>query len=192
MRRISVGDSLHVTEGDDVDGLILTNIEDFSLNDLGEVAFGSEYESLTGQENGIFCEGEVVARSGSIVGGGLLASVRNPSMNNAGEIVFWADFLDQKRAIIKATPIDPGDFDTDGDVDGDDFLIWQAGFNVDDRGDADWDGDTDGDDFLIWQSQFGSGSGAGAVVPEPSSMALLFALGLALCLTRRSLRQICL
>ena len=42
------------------------------------------------------------------------------------------------------------DFDTDGD----DFLIWQAGFSVDDRGDANGDGVTDGDDFLIWQSQF--------------------------------------
>ena len=56
----------------------------------------------------------------------------------------------------------PGDFNMDGNVDGDDFLIWQAGFNVDDSGDADGDGDTDGDDFLIWQSNFGTAEGSGS------------------------------
>ena len=69
----------------------------------------------------------------------------------------------------------PGDFDNDGDVDGDDFLIWQASFNIDDGGDADGDGDTDGDDFLLWQSNFRSASGAAgsAAVPEPGTLALL-------------------
>ena len=60
------------------------------------------------------------------------------------------------------------DFDGDGDVDGDDFLTWQASFGIDAGGDADADGDTDGDDFLIWQSEFGPGSSsASAAVPEP-------------------------
>ena len=57
-------------------------------------------------------------------------------------------------------PEPSADFDGDGNVNGDDFLIWQSGFGVDDTGDADGDGDTDGDDFLIWQSEFGSGNGA--------------------------------
>ena len=66
------------------------------------------------------------------------------------------------------------DFDNDGDVDGDDFLVWQASFSVDAGGDADGDGDTDGDDFLLWQSQFGSGAGAAnASVPEPTAELLL-------------------
>ena len=41
--------------------------------------------------------------------------------------------------------------------------------------DADSDGDTDGNDFLIWQRQFGSGVVAAAkhaTVPEPSSLLL--------------------
>lgn len=79
------------------------------------------------------------------------------------------------------------DFDGDGDVDGDDFLIWQAGFNVDDRGDANGDGVTDGDDFLIWQSQFGSGSGsASAAAPEPTSIALTLLMAAAAMLSRRT------
>ena len=73
----------------------------------------------------------------------------------------------------------PSDFDEDGDVDGDDFLIWQSSFGNDDGGDADDDGDTDGDDFLIWQTQFGTANGnASSAMPEPTT-AMLFAIGYA-------------
>ena len=67
------------------------------------------------------------------------------------------------------------DFDDDHDVDGVDFLIWQAGFGVDDSGDTDVDGDTDGDDLMAWQAQFGStlvATGNAESVPEPQSLAL--------------------
>ena len=75
---------------------------------------------------------------------------------------------------MKPGPQFRADFNNDGEVDGDDFLIWQAGFNIDDRGDANGDGVTDGDDFLIWQSEFGSGNGSlsSAAVPEPTSVFL--------------------
>ena len=73
-------------------------------------------------------------------------------------------------------PLRP-DFDGDGDVDGVDFLTWQASYGVDAGGDADRDGDTDGDDFLLWQTLFGLGGGAArGAVPEPASVALLGAL----------------
>ena len=81
---------------------------------------------------------------------------------------------------------DPADFNKDGLVDGDDFLIWQTGFGTETGatqadGDADGDGAVDGNDFLIWQTGFGSGvpgSGA-AAIPEPA--AGLLALVAALC-----------
>ena len=79
------------------------------------------------------------------------------------------------------------DFDGDGDVDGDDFLIWQSAFGSNTDGDADNDGDTDGDDFLIWQSEFGSGVGSNAGVPEPASVALLSLLAVACIASRRRL-----
>ena len=55
-------------------------------------------------------------------------------------------------------------------------------------GDADNDGDVDGDDFLVWQTEFGSGDGAGsAAVPEPASALLaLLAAGLLATARRRS------
>ena len=63
-------------------------------------------------------------------------------------------------------PVEPlsADFDLNGHVDGDDFLIWQTGFGLTSEthseGDANADANVDGDDFLIWQSQFGGGGAA--------------------------------
>ena len=53
----------------------------------------------------------------------------------------------------------PGDFDADGDVDGSDFGIWQAGYPIisgasPSDGDADLDGDVDGTDYGIWQTNY--------------------------------------
>ena len=73
-----------------------------------------------------------------------------------------------------------GDFDSDGDVDGDDFLAWRNGFPISAGatlldGDADADGDVDGDDFLMWQNSFPYPTAISSV-PEPNSLVLL-ALG---------------
>ena len=87
--------------------------------------------------------------------------------------------------VVRSTP---GDFDLDGPVDGDDFLIWQQGFGVAagmsyEGGDADLDGDVDGEDFLIWQAALGFADGRGeiqtATLPEATSPALLASCGLA-------------
>ena len=83
-----------------------------------------------------------------------------------------------------------GDFDSDGDVDGDDFLLWQRNFPVLDgtagssSGDANGDGNVDGDDFLVWQRNFPYPTAISSV-PEPNSLALL-AIGGLMMLQRRS------
>jgi hypothetical protein len=75
-------------------------------------------------------------------------------------------------------PSVPGDFDLDGNVDGDDFLIWQANFpTASDAtlgdGDADGDGDVDGADFVVWQTNFPYPAGSEtSPVPEPSTVLL--------------------
>ena len=48
------------------------------------------------------------------------------------------------------------DFDSDGNVDGEDLNVWEGGFGKQagaelSDGDADGDGDVDGNDFLSWQ-----------------------------------------
>ncbi len=77
------------------------------------------------------------------------------------------------------------DFDLDGTVDGNDFVVWNSHkFAVSGRwsfGDANGDGTTDGSDFIEWNAnKFMSADGAGAV-PEPGFGILLASvlLGLA-------------
>jgi hypothetical protein len=77
-------------------------------------------------------------------------------------------------------PPHPGDFDTDGDVDGTDFTKWQMNFPktsgaVWSEGDADGDSDVDGADFVIWQTNFPYTPGS-AVAPVPEPAALLIGL----------------
>jgi hypothetical protein len=75
------------------------------------------------------------------------------------------------------------DFDSDGDVDGADFLVWQrnvgAANPTQSQGDADGNGVIDAADVAVWQTQFGPGTPAGAV-PEPAAVVLA---GLALLAT---------
>ncbi|MBN1853006.1 MAG: chitobiase/beta-hexosaminidase C-terminal domain-containing protein, partial [Pirellulales bacterium] len=71
----------------------------------------------------------------------------------------------QWSALTDATFVTPAvissDFDEDGDVDGNDFLVWQCGFGtignaVAADGDADGDQDVDDVDLMHWISQFGT------------------------------------
>jgi hypothetical protein len=71
------------------------------------------------------------------------------------------------------------DFDHDGDVDGNDLIVWQSAYGQNALGDADGDGNSDGRDFLIWQRSFEAGASVGAAttVPEPvSAWLILFAV----------------
>ncbi|MCC7085069.1 MAG: hypothetical protein IT427_08685 [Pirellulales bacterium] len=86
-------------------------------------------------------------------------------------------------------PSIPGDFDSDGDVDGADFVAWQTNFpkangGTLETGDADGDGDVDGADFVVWQTNFPFTPGLSAVaVPEPpgeATMVMLLAATIAL------------
>jgi hypothetical protein len=75
------------------------------------------------------------------------------------------------------------DFDADGDVDGQDFLVWQRGVGVgvtQEEGDANSSGAVDGEDLSVWKTQFAPP--AAAVVPEAGSafLALLAGAGLIL------------
>ena len=75
-----------------------------------------------------------------------------------------------------ATPLN-GDYDGDGDVDGDDLVVWKGEFGQGGphMADGDGDGDADGADFLIWQRELGlpgQGAAVGAI-PEPAGLALL-------------------
>ncbi len=68
----------------------------------------------------------------------------------------------------------PGDFDIDGDVDGQDLVKWRGDFGSNGHSDADADGDSDGADYLIWQRHLGETAPTMLAVaaPEPAAIAL--------------------
>ena len=98
------------------------------------------------------------------------------------------------------------DFNLDGRVDGQDFLIWQLGYGIAmdatvEDGDADADGDVDTQDFLIWQGQFAGASGMAEAAsgrrlaqskatPEPTTICLLLWFAVAAGCRRVPRRQI--
>jgi len=86
----------------------------------------------------------------------------------------WVGFGDVND--FPVPPLNPADFDEDGDVDSADLAEWQTGFGtagtaVHMDGDADGDQDVDGADFLVWQRQLGVS--VAAAVPEPPPVMLL-------------------
>ena len=94
----------------------------------------------------------------------------------------WADVT--PAAILPPTPT--GDFDDDGDADGQDFLAWQGAYGLNPadlvHGDSNHDDTVDDADFAVWKSEFGQTNlslAAGASVPEPTALAMLTGITLA-------------
>ena len=84
-------------------------------------------------------------------------------------------------SLVVVAPSD-ADFNSDGDVDGDDFLKWQRGFGTGTtfaEGDADFDGDVDGSDLSIWSFLYSGNiapvAAVSAAIPEPTSCSLALA-----------------
>ena len=76
-------------------------------------------------------------------------------------------------------PANNADFNSDGVVDGRDFLIWQRGFQLTGQtgktnGNANADTVVDEADFVVWKSKFGGSPAVAAAgaVPEPGALAL--------------------
>lgn len=93
-----------------------------------------------------------------------------------GDATIYLDTVSHNPDGALAAPV-PGDFDGDGDVDGDDLTQWQGDYGSNPDSDADDDGDSDGSDFLAWQRNYTGASPLAATssVPEPSTLMLLIA-----------------
>jgi autotransporter-associated beta strand protein len=132
----------------------------------------------------------ILASYGSLTG--TFSSVLNPP---SGFTINYNYNGLKQIALVPGITVHPGDFNSDGDVDGADFVTWQSHFPMSTGalltdGDGDGDGDVDGADFIIWQTNFPFGPGSGASpVPEPQTLALLAFGGLFALAGRRLKRR---
>ena len=123
---------------------------------------------------------DIIGEGTVIVGGGSGFSPLTGPQGNGGTYNssgFDPD-LTYIGVIVEPPSNDPGDFDLDGDVDGDDFLAWQRGESPN---------ALDAGDLAEWETNYGPASLATAAVPEPTSglMSLAAALLAALLGKRR-------
>jgi hypothetical protein len=87
--------------------------------------------------------------------------------------------------------VENADFDSDGDVDGADFLTWQQNLGISDgsatsaMGDANGDGNVTAEDLTVWTTQFGPAGGAVAVPEARSASLAVFGAALTLCSLKR-------
>ncbi len=109
--------------------------------------------------------------------------------DNAGNLYFvdlGDDFIPTpgSGAVYVIRVKTPGDFDCDGDVDGEDFLLWQQGGSPN---------PLSASDLADWEANYGAAtlSASSTAVPEPSSLilAILAQAGLFSCSRRSSLRK---
>jgi hypothetical protein len=88
-------------------------------------------------------------------------------LNDSGEVAFAFDLANGQSGLSIWSSASPatGDFDSDGDVDGRDFLMWQRGGSPNPLSSG---------DLALWQEQYDAGSlGAVTAVPEPNTHWLL-------------------
>jgi hypothetical protein len=100
-------------------------------------------------------------------------------------VFLWADLTPGggiTAEIHTITPVTPGDYNLDGDVDGEDYTAWRGDFGLGGYSDADGNRDSqiDAADYVIWRNNLGTGIATSTAIPEPSSAILCFVLYLLL------------
>jgi hypothetical protein len=92
-----------------------------------------------------------------------------------------ATFINNANTSFTLVAPADADFDDDGDVDGQDFLIWQRGGSPNPLSNS---------DLALWRAQYGSAASAAATVPEPISAFPALASLLFLCVFVRRQRPV--
>jgi hypothetical protein len=92
---------------------------------------------------------------------------------------------------VAMTPVAiPGDYNLDGQVGPDDYMVWKSTFGSTSQLASDGNGDNvvDAADYTVWRDHLTTGSGAAAAVPEPRAIVLLGIAGAVVGLSRRRKR----
>jgi hypothetical protein len=137
---------------------------------------GTGWDPAVASSSTLLSEGNL--QGAKTLAAGASISLGNAAVNSpAHDLRFYYGLPDGStyRGLIQYVTAHPGDFDSDGDVDGADFVAWQTNFPKANgatlaQGDADGDGDVDGADFVVWQTNFPFTPGPGtSPVPEPAA-----------------------
>jgi len=111
---------------------------------------------------------------------GAAPALYDPSVDR--EVTLAGDDADAVLTLVK-----PGDYDADGDVDGDDYIVWYMAYGeTSDAADGNSDGTVDALDYAIWRDNLEPPRGA-LVVPEPCGWLVV---GFGLILTYASQRRL--
>ena len=116
-----------------------------------------------------------VAVSGMTANGTVIASLLAGVAHDAANNPSLASTSTDNTVTFSSLPPD-ADFDSDGDIDGLDFLAWQRGYGIQAPnatkadGDADNDLDVDGADLGIWEGQYGTGGAVAAAASLSESI----------------------
>jgi len=166
----SASSTLSLTIGDAPGTLDVLGLTTLVSGATLELDYSAGVEAQTGDSYQVFDSGD-----------GLTGMFSNTQAAAGG--MLWDITYESNAVFVTAASVIPtlaGDFDSDDDIDGFDFLEWQRGFG----------GTFDAADLADWEMNFGTttplvaASTVGAV-PEPSSIALLL-LGGVLIAGRRS------
>ncbi len=157
---------------------------DYTFSAWGASNFSSNPATLSFRANDVefatlllpFAVG-VWTNSTTVINAGLSTSIEFEIVDNS-VLGFGNDLSLDDISLDGQIPVtESADFDEDGDVDGQDFLIWQRGFGAGTtlgEGDANGSMSVDETDLEVWQVQYGVGPMVAFVaIPEPSPVILL-------------------
>ena len=162
---VDAGDIIHVADDNGISAVQFNPGAAYTSLDF--LAFPSGINTIEIDDNGFMHAGH---------GQGISAlTFDGSSYTDTGAFIAITDVA-AVASLVTATGGIAGDFDSDGDVDGDDFLLWQRNPGVGLLSD--------------WQGSYGTGTVLAATtsVPEPAS-ALLVILGVAILTSQRSTRS---
>jgi hypothetical protein len=151
----------------EVVGGALSNVETITT-------IGQNLAHSSGAQLEFDAAGNLYAANSGVVAGNAEASAQMVQVFSPGGNTLATTSSSGTFTVAPLTNVADADFDSDGDVDGADFLTWQRGVGTaggPTTGDADGDSFVDGDDLAVWKTEFGTPQAS--AVPEPTGLALV-------------------
>lgn len=141
----------------------------------------------------ISARGSQTVLAGSLLDGSALSLRLDISIKNDPACCLLFNYIDP-NATLTVTLLNPGDYDRNGVVNHDDYVVWTSTYGATvaepgDGADGNFDGVVDAADYTRWRDRMtatpGAGSGSGILTPEPGTMLLMLSGAVAFICSRR-------